>query len=618
MSESNVAAAVVNHEAIFAHCPPASLARFLPSVRVRELKAGESVVARGAPAERAFFVVSGQVRVTARGGEPHLVERGFLGQETAIGLEHYLISAEAVADAVLLEISAEAINELARVRAFRKELLAEFGRIFLPETQPEEVETPASWTDNKAKEPSGRWLLGWFLVMALPLLTYWLMAEHSGLTTRDPAYLTAAFTAAVVMWVFRLLPDFVPAIFAILCVVLFGVAPPSVALSGFASSTFFMALSIFGLSAVISVSGLSYRMLLWLLRIGPASKGWYFMSLFLSGAALSVVVPTTNGRVAIVAPFINELLHSFDSDSAKREAPRLSVAVLGGCTLLSAIFLSSKSVNFLVFGLLPIQEQARFQWVDWAVSSAAAGGVLLVLYLTASALVFRNDSKPSIPKRLVRDQIDLLGPMRGAEWAGLAGLLVLLVSVLTASFHHIEVPWVALSILFSLLLFGFLGKEEFRHKVDWSFLVFLGALIGLVATIRHVGLDAWITDHLTWLTVYMERDFPLFILLLSLAIGVVRLALPINATVVIFASVFIPVAVSVGVTPWVVGFIILMMAEGFIWPYQASYYTQFLSMAGPEADGENNRVLLMNGLLYLFKLAAIYASLPYWKQLGFL
>ncbi len=618
MSESSVAVETVADEAIFRHCAPAALARFLPALSMRSLKAGETLLRSGEAAQQAYFLVSGRLRVLAGRGDAHHMERGFVGQEGAIGLDCYLLTAQAVDDSVVLEMPTEAVDELARSRAFRKELSADFANLFNPDKEEEAVAEDAAAAEKAAPTHSAGWISGWFLVLLLPLLAYWLMSEYAGFSVREPALLSAIFSAAVVMWVFRLLPDFVPSIFAILCVVLLGVAPPDVALSGFSSSTFFMALSIFGLSAVISVSGLSYRMLLWLLRIGPASKSWYFMSLFLSGALLSVVVPTTNGRVAIVTPFIRELLTSFDAKSARSEAPRLSVAVLGGCTLLSAIFLSSKSVNFLLFGLLPLQEQARFQWVDWLISASVAGGVLLLLYLVIVAVLFRNNARPSIPKQLIVDQLRLLGPMRGAEWAGLSGLLVLLLSVLTASLHHIEVPWVALAILFSLLLFDFLGKDDFRHKVDWSFLVFLGSLIGLVATIRHVELDMWITAQLNWLTVYMKQDFPLFILLLSAAIVVVRLALPINATVVIFASVFIPVAVGVGVNPWIVGFVILMMAEGFIWPFQASYYMQFLSMAGPDSGGESGRVLVMNAMGYLIKLAAIYASIPYWQHLGLL
>ena len=59
------------------------------------------------------------------------------------------------------------------------------------------------------------------------------------------------FLAAVGMWIFRLYAEFIPSIFAILVVLILGLAPPSVALSGFTSSSFFMAMSVFGLGIVL-------------------------------------------------------------------------------------------------------------------------------------------------------------------------------------------------------------------------------------------------------------------------------------------------------------------------------------------------------------------------------
>jgi len=289
--------------------------------------------------------------------------------------------------------------------------------------------------------------VGWLLALLVPMALILRVVEFSSIPNDESVHFIAILSTAIIMWVFRLLPDFVPAIFSVLSIVLFGLAPADIALSGFGSKTFFMALSIFGLSAVIVVSGLSYRILLLLLKIGPANKAWYYMSLFLSGAVLTPVVPTTNGRVSIVTPFMTELLASFDGKSAEAEAPRLSAAVLGGTSLLSAIFLSSKSVNFLVFGLMPFQEQTRFQWIDWLFAASVCGVVLLVLYLLASWLMFRNNENPSIPKTLVNDQLKILGPVGAGEWAGVVGLLTLLTSFLTAAMHHIEIPWVALAIL---------------------------------------------------------------------------------------------------------------------------------------------------------------------------
>ena len=135
---------------------------------------------------------------------------------------------------------------------------------------------------------------------------------------------------------------------------------------------------------------------------------------------------------------------------------------------------------------------------------------------------------------------------------------------------------------------------------------------------NHVGLDVWLGSQIGWLKKVMAENFPLFVVLIAGTIFLVRFALPINATVVIFATVLIPTAVSVNVNPWLVGFIILLLSEFFIWPYQASYYSQFQSAAAPEAGVSDRRLVVLNALKYPMMLIAIYASFPFWRDLGLL
>jgi len=582
--------------------------------------------AAGDDAVATYVLVEGEIDITGPGGAAGVITAGFLGEEAALGLDRFRGSAAARSAARVIVLPRAALDDLRGEVAFHERVLTAYSDRFLPGGA---LQDEASSGQNAAggSEPPEEplfGLIGWLLAIIVPVAVIVLFGQmaddvSSGATAPHEgksAYLVAVLGVAVVMWMFQLVPDFVAALFAVLCIILFGLAPPDVALGGFASTSFFMALSIFGLSAVITVSGLSYRILLWLLLIGPAHKAWYSLSLFLTGAALTPVVPSTNGRIAILAPFVNDLLDAMDEKDARREGPRLSASVLGGASLLSAVFLSSKSVNFLIFGLLPLQEQDRFQWLYWLFAASVCAVVLLVLYGLAVWLFFRNDSRPSIPKGLVRRQLNILGAMAAAEWAAVLGLSVLIAAFLTAALHQIAVPWVAFAIMFSLLIFSFLSPRDFRQRIDWSFLIYLASLIGLVGAMKHIGLDVRIAENLGWLTQLMEHDLLSFIAMLSAAIFVIRLALPINATVVIFAAVLLPAAVHVGANPWVVGFVILLLSENFIWPYQASYYAQYQSIVVPAAAARHPRLAMLHCAEYGMKLAAIYVSFPFWHALG--
>jgi len=90
----------------------------------------------------------------------------------------------------------------------------------------------------------------------------------------------AIFAAAVMMWSFTLVDEYIPALFAVLGVLLTGLVPTPVIMSGFASDGFLMALSTLALGTVVVSSGLSYRFMLILLRRLPNTQFWQVFSLF--------------------------------------------------------------------------------------------------------------------------------------------------------------------------------------------------------------------------------------------------------------------------------------------------------------------------------------------------
>ena len=605
---------VLLSEAAFARCSRAQLARVLPRVEDRTVAAGETVLVAGNEATQAYLIAEGEFEVSDEHGGRQILSDGFLGEETAIGMHSYVGTAVATRPSRVLALPADVVWSLAENRAVRQCMLASFQRRLTGRGELHGGRAEAS----SASLESIRIVIGWIVTIAVPLLLFVEFRESSTLPTPQALYLLCVLGCVVSMWVFRLLADFVPALFALLAIILLDLVPVEVTLSGFASDSFFMAMSILGLSIVITTSGLSYRFLLWLLRVGPASRLWYNLSLFLTGIVLTPLVPTANGRVAIVTPLLNDLLGQFDRETRNAEAARLGISVIGGVSLLSAVFASSKSINFLIHGMLPVQEQAQFSWLYWLYAASICGAILMVLHVAAAMLVFPRAGRPRVSKALVREQLGILGRMRAGEWAGLAGIAILLLSFLTASIHQIAVPWVALSVLFIFLMFGFVSKREFRQNIDWGFLVFLGSLIGLASAMNATGLNAWIALQLGWLQGLMTEDFPLFVLMLAGAIFLVRMALPINATVIIFATLLISTAVQVGVNAWLVGFIVMLLAESFVWPFQASYFLQFTSIADGSADVNQPRALVFQLLMFLFKLVAIYASFPFWREIGVL
>lgn len=423
-------------------------------------------------------------------------------------------------------------------------------------------------------------------------------------------------SATITMWIFSLVPEFIPAIFAILSLLVLGVAPSSVILSGFSSGSFFMAMSLFGLGAIIADSGITYRAVLIAAKYLPFSQFWYSLSLLINGILLTPVLPSTNGRIKLIGVLLIELLDSIGLRSRGKTATNLAVSTFMGVSLFSYIFLSSKSANFLVYGLLPSQVQQQFTWGFWLTATAVAGLVTFIFYLVASYFIFRNNEPPQILQQQVDNQLKVLGKTTNMEWLALSSACLFLMGITTASVHKIDLPWIALGVFFLFLSLGLMGKKDFQSKIDWSFLILLGSLVGLAKTMSYIELDQWIGDNLGWLGYYMDNNFSLFIIIFLCTVLFVRLFLPNNATVAIFATILIPMSETQGINPWLIGILLLSFSDIWLFPYQCSYYLLFKEiMSGSYMF--NEQLMRQTNLLTIgIRLAAIYISFPYWEKLG--
>ena len=468
----------------------------------------------------------------------------------------------------------------------------------------------------KIKIPFNLTFAGWMLAIIVPCIILYLR-PRLGLGLDASAFL-AIFAATIVMWMFSLSDEFIPSIFAIAMLLILEIAPPSAVLNGFTSEEFFMVMSVFALGAVLESSGLAQRLILMVLRFTLPVQRFFNFIVVPCGITLTGVLPSANGRVALGAPLYTNMIGLIGYAPQSLGAARLASGVFQGVTLFSGMFLTSKGVNFVVYGLLPEQVRHEFGWLYWVVATAVFGLVTLSLYMLLGKFWFRMAPPPKVDRAGLIREIEARGPMSSKEKAALAGIAIMLLAFATTGIHKIAPPWVALSILYILLALNFLTKKEFQKNINWPFLIYLGSLTGLCKVMTHVGLDTWIAGHLSFVIHYMRSDFTLFVLMLFAAITAVRFMVPNNATVAIFASILLPMADIGGVNPWILGWLILTISDSWFLPYQCTYVMEFREVLGKEGPASMSTFLKVNAMTNVIRLIAILACIPYWKELKIL
>jgi divalent anion:Na+ symporter, DASS family len=625
---------------ILSKCGYQSLARLLPHVVEKTFESGAAIFKAGEPATHMFLLLSGKsevetpelTRVMARDGEGKLValeatdagveqqrvlmSHGQLGEEAATGTSAYMSNATAVGTTHALAIPRE---KLAMVIAANPHVAALFyeALIYRFGGQPARQFEGADVSQTTAVE-DGTWRKIWGLLCTIVSPVLVMLVADQFQVERGTAAFLAILTATTSLWVFELVDEYIPALFAVLAILLLGVAPVPIVLSGFSSGGFFMAMSILGLGALIVASGLSYRFLLLLLNKLPNQPIWQHVGLLLTGILLTPLVPSMSARVALVGPFMTDMADILGYKPKSKGVTEMAVGALGGATIFSPVFLTSKSANFVVFGLLTLQHQEQFNWLAWAIAGGVYGLTMLAIYAIMVIATFPRNTTRSFSKEQISSQLHLLGKLKVREKAALVGITVFGVGVVSASLHNVKISWLGLSILFALLLFGFLRKSEFREKIDWTLLIYLGGLGGIMGAFNHLGLNAALANELVGLGSFMRTDFHIFVLLVLGVIFLLRLVLPINAAIVLCAAILMPLGDAHGVHPWVVGFIALTFGELWFFKYQCYYYNQFRAETGGSSGFEEKTFLRFNARFNVLKVVGILASIPLWTFMGLL
>jgi len=617
MSSNAVATSTLLEDPILHTCSRMEIARLLNHVTSRSVAAGEALFEEGSAADTVYLIEDGGFDISCQGQLLPSRTEGFMGLEGLIGHDRYMETATAGRQSVVICFPRSCLESIAKENV---KILKQFFLAY--ERRHKEMSAAAGKTAaGKPKSGSASYvaIVGWMLVSIVPLLIYY-AGQRAGI---DPKilYFAGIIADAVLMWVFDLVPAFVPPLFSILLIILFDIAQPKVALSGFSSSTFFMCLSIFGISALMTKSGLAYRLSLNLLLLAKPKRAWYSFSLFLLGVLLSPVVPSRNGRLSIAGSFLTEVIGMIRAQKRDARATQFMIAAMYGAALMTPVFLTGSSLNLILYGMFDEQNRYTYQWLYWLLVASVPGLMLFGAFVLMSALFFRSAGPVHISKNVIREQKRIIGPMSRMELGTLLTILSLAILIPTLKLHKIDIPWLMLTVSTVLLIFGMIGQKEFRSAIDWPILLLIGAVLAWSPVISLVGLDDVIAGQLAGVASYMKNEFYWFVAILCSAVIVARLFLPIQPVVIIFATVTLPIAINAGMSPWPIAFILLLMSDATVFPYQNLLHLQLdgaLAQHNMQEALDEAKIRWFEVSMIVVRIAVIYASIPFWRYLNVL
>ena len=458
-------------------------------------------------------------------------------------------------------------------------------------------------------------VIGWAAVLAVPPAVS-LAGVGAGFAV-EASIFTAILTAAVLLWVFSLVDEFIPPIVVVVATLFINLAPPEVALAGFASPAFMTLLGVFALSAAIGISGLARRIMLMLLARLPDRPFFHQFVLLAGGYLLSPITPSGNNRLSLLLPLYSEMLAGLRLPSGGPAATALMAAAYSGAMLMSPMLPTSKSSNIAAVALLPVQTQQEFLGLFWLVAAGVAALGLTLAHLVVSTRLFPTAAGRSLPREEMASMIRQLGPVSASEWITLGCFVFFLGGAMPVPWHHVSAAWLAGCVLVVLLVSGVLGREAFRTRIDWAMIMFLLGVDGIVRIIGYLGLD----DAIAHLTAdgygFVGTSIISFILAALVTTLLIRLALPVTAGMLVSVVILLPVAAAAGVHPWICVFLTAMFSDIFFFPYQSSVYLQAVSQGLGDTFDEQ-RFMAYNSRMNVARVVVAFLSIPWWQWLGLL
>jgi di/tricarboxylate transporter len=90
--------------------------------------------------------------------------------------------------------------------------------------------------------------------------------------------------------------------------------------------------------------------------------------------------------------------------------------------------------------------------------------------------------------------------------------------------------------------------EDFQKKVDWPYLFFLSAIVGISAIFKALGLDTWLYDHLLLTFPEILKDNMILFSSIALVSLTLRFILPVGAVVALLAPTILAISVKIGIS----------------------------------------------------------------------
>ena len=282
-----------------------------------------------------------------------------------------------------------------------------------------------------------------------------------------------------------------------------------------------------------------------------------------------------------LSPLTRGISEAMGYKNEGKEATGLFLAYYSAICFSPAMFITASVTTAALVGMYSAEIQAEYTMVKWALCSLP----FIVPFFIGNYLYISNRYKPASGQKLdvsfLEERQKALGPWKREEKIMGVIMILTVLSWVLKSVTNIPEYATALIALCATLIFGILPVKQWRNNVAWESLIFIACSVGLGTVLPHVNITTWLSEAVGPYTVgFFSNPFLLIAGLAVLTLLVRFLILSEIGYLSVFTALLIPLGISAGINPWIIGFILNAFVIGWFLPYQSSVYLTAIYAAG--------------------------------------
>lgn len=397
--------------------------------------------------------------------------------------------------------------------------------------------------------------------------------------TPDAWHLFAIFITTILAVLLEALSIFTASIIALVAVVMCRVLPAEKAFSGFSESFILLILAAFLVAKGVIKSGLGRRIAFMLIkRFGKSTLNLGYC-LVVTDTILGPSIPSNTARSGIMYPITHSLCLDTGSlptpEGRKRTGTYLMMTYIAGQTISSALWLTGMAANPVGVGIAA-QFGVNMNFGNWFFVASLPCFIALaaIPYVLYKMFPPENKYTPEAPE-IAKKGLQEMGPMSTKEWVmGITffGMILLWALSPVLNINLAIVAFLGLSILILADVYTLKdirqgGGDALETYIWFAILYMMSTALNDMGFMKTLGVQ--LADYISnynWITVY--------ILLTVLYIIIHYLFVSQTAHLLALYAVFLQVAVSSGVPPALMAFML-------------SFATNLFAAISPQASSSN-------------------------------